>query len=69
MRKHPHIHSLHARLAARLADERGSAAIEYVGLGLVVSMLMAAVASAIDSAMGERLATAIVERLIEFVSG
>lgn len=57
-------HQRHAR-----PGEQGSAAVEYVGLGLVVSMLMAAVASAIDSALGERLASAIVERLVEFVNG
>lgn len=51
------------------AGEHGSAAVEYVGLGLVVSMLMTAVASAIDSSMGEKVASAIVERLVAFVSG
>lgn len=58
---------LRACLTARLHAERGSVAVEYVGLGLVVSMLMASVATAIDSAMGERLARAIVERMIEMV--
>lgn len=50
------------------ADDLGSAAVEYVGLGVVVSMLMAAAASAVDSALGERLATALVERLIDAVA-
>ena len=58
---------VHAALTDRLRAERGSVAVEYVGLGLVVSMLMASVATAIDSAMGERLARAIVERMIELV--
>lgn len=49
--------------------ERGSVSVEYVGLALVVSMLMTAVASAVDSALGERLARAVIERLISFVSG
>jgi len=49
-------------------DERGSAAVEYVGLAVVVSMLMAAMASAVDSELGARLAKAVVEALISAVS-
>lgn len=56
------------RLAALARAERGSAAVEYVGLALVVSMLMTGAASAVDSALGERLARAIVERLVALVS-
>lgn len=53
----------------RLQSQRGSVAVEYIGLGVVVSLLMASVASAVDSALGERLARALVVRLIELVSG
>jgi hypothetical protein len=42
--------------------------VEYIGLGVVVSMLMAAVASVIDSAAGERLANAIVSKLLEQIT-
>lgn len=46
----------------------GSAAVEYVGLALVVSTLMASIAVAIDSALGERLARAIVARLLDAIA-
>lgn len=55
--------------AAEHERNRGSAAVEYVGLALVVSMLMASLASAVDSAMGERFARAVLTRLVGFVSG
>jgi Flp pilus assembly pilin Flp len=48
--------------------QQGSATIEYVGLALVVSMLMAALASAIDSAMGEQLARALIKRLVDAIN-
>jgi len=43
--------------------------VEYVGLALVISMLMTAVGTAVDSALGERIAHVLVERLISAVSG
>lgn len=52
---------------AHAQGERGSAAVEYVGLALVVSMLMTAIASAIDGALGQQLASAIARRLVEAV--
>jgi hypothetical protein len=55
------------RLHSLLADQRGSAAVEYVGLALVVSALLGSVAGAVDSALGERLARAIVHRLLDRV--
>jgi Flp pilus assembly pilin Flp len=56
-------------LRTRIARQQGSAAVEYVGLGVVVSMLMAAAASVVDSSAGERLAQAIVNRLLDQISG
>ena len=50
------------------AGERGSAAVEYVGLALVVSMLMTAIATAVDSALGDQLAHAIVTQLVHAVN-
>lgn len=60
--------SPHPHPRSRTADDCGSAAVEYVGLGVVVSMLMAAAASAVDSALGERLARLLVERLVDAVT-
>jgi Flp pilus assembly pilin Flp len=69
IQRHDTQHARAVTLLRRLrADEGGSAAVEYVGLGVVVSMLMAAGATAVDSALGERLARAIVERLIDAVT-
>jgi hypothetical protein len=53
--------------SASARAQSGSAAVEYVGLALVISMLMASVGAAIDSAWGERLATAIAKRLVAAV--
>ena len=47
--------------------EQGSAAVEYVGLAMVVSMLMAATARVVDSTLGNQFATAVVHRLIAVV--
>jgi hypothetical protein len=52
----------------RTNSERGSVAVEYVGLAVVIAMLTAAVGSAVDSAMGERIAHALVERLVSAVT-
>jgi len=49
------------------ASEQGSAAVEYVGLAMVVSMLMAATARVIDTSLGTQFAAAVVHRLIEVV--
>ena len=49
--------------------ERGSSTIEYVGLGSLATMLVTGVAAALDSAAGDRVATAVVRRLIASVSG
>lgn len=38
--------------------------VEYVGLGAISATLVSGVAAAIDSAAGDRLATAIVRRLL-----
>ncbi len=43
---------------------RGSTPVEYVGLAMVVSLLMGSIGGAIDSEAGERLAEAIVEKMI-----
>ena len=43
--------------------------MEYVGLGAVSAMLVSGVAAAIDSHAGDRVATAIVRRLIEVIGG
>jgi hypothetical protein len=59
----------YAWLARFRAETGGSAAVEYVGLAIVVSMLFAAAASAIDSATGQHLANAIVTRLVNAVVG
>lgn len=57
------------RLARRLhADERGSASVEYVGLALVVSMVMASVASAVDAGLGRRIVTAVLDRVLNQVA-
>lgn len=52
-----------------MREERGSATVEYVGLALVVSMLMTAVGAAVDSALGDRLAHAMVEQLVGAIVG
>lgn len=60
----------HAQVVMRLArldGERGSAAVEYVGLALVVSAMMAAIGGAVDSALGDRMAHAIVRHLLDRV--
>jgi Flp pilus assembly pilin Flp len=57
----------HASLRSR-AGERGSAAVEYVGLALVIATLMAAATSVVDSALGDKLAHVIVQQLVRAVS-
>lgn len=47
--------------------ERGSAAVEYIGLAMVISMLMAATARVIDTSLGTQFATAVIERMIAVV--
>lgn len=49
--------------------ERGSSTIEYVGLGSLATMLVTGIAAAFDSAAGDRVAAAVVRRLIAAVSG
>lgn len=53
----------------RRIRERGSSTIEYVGLGSLATMIVTGIAAAIDSAAGDRVATAVVRRLIAAVSG
>ncbi|MCW2922432.1 MAG: hypothetical protein JWL76_2306 [Thermoleophilia bacterium] len=55
--------------APRRLRERGSSTIEYVGLGSLATMLVTGIAAAIDSAAGDRVAAAVVRRLIAAVSG
>ena len=62
MRVRVFLHAVHA-------SQSGSAAVEYVGLALVVSALMGSIAGAIDSALGARLAHAIVRRILDRVGG
>lgn len=52
-----------------LGRERGSSMVEYVGLGAVATMLVSGVAAAADSAAGDRLASAIIRRLVAALSG
>lgn len=49
--------------------ERASSTIEYVGLGSLATMLVTGIAAAVDSAAGDRVAAAVVRRLIAAVSG
>ena len=63
-----HVETIRTQLRAALREESGSAAVEYVGLGIVVSMMMAAVASVVDSSVGEHLAQAIVNRLVDQIT-
>lgn len=49
--------------------ERGSSTIEYVGLGSLATMIVTGIAAAVDSAAGDRVAAAVVRRLIATVSG
>jgi hypothetical protein len=49
---------------ARFSGARGSASVEYVGLALVVSMMMASVANAVNSGLGERVVKEILDRLL-----
>ena len=53
----------------RRARERGSSTIEYVGLGSLATMIVTGIAAAVDSAAGDRVAAAVVRRLIAAVSG
>ncbi|MBC7462098.1 MAG: hypothetical protein H7287_12105 [Thermoleophilia bacterium] len=58
------IHQLHRR------DQReaGTSVVEYVGLGAVSAMLVSGIAAALDGHAGDRIATAIVKRIIEVIS-
>ncbi len=53
----------------RRDSERGSSTIEYVGLGSLATMIVTGIAAAVDSAAGDRVAAAVVRRLIAAVSG
>lgn len=53
----------------RRAVERGSSTIEYVGLGSLATMIVTGIAAAVDSAAGDRVAAAVIRRLIAAVSG
>lgn len=53
----------------RRPGEHGSSTIEYVGLGSLATMIVTGVAAAVDSAAGDRLAAAVIRRLIAAVSG
>lgn len=53
----------------RRTRERGSSTIEYVGLGSLATMIVTGIAAAVDSAAGDRVAAAVVRRLIAAVSG
>ncbi|MCW2972648.1 MAG: hypothetical protein JWN72_921 [Thermoleophilia bacterium] len=48
--------------------EAGTSVVEYVGLGAVGAMLVSGVAAALDGHAGDRIATAIVKRIIEVIS-
>lgn len=50
------------------ARERGATMVEYVGLGAVSAMLVSGIAAALDSAAGDRVASALVKRLLEAIS-
>jgi hypothetical protein len=49
--------------------EAGSSMVEYVGLGALSTLLVTGVAGALGSTVGDRLATAVVHRLLEAISG
>lgn len=53
----------------RRAGEHGSSTIEYVGLGSLATMIVTGIAAAVDSTAGDRVAAAVVRRLIAAVSG
>lgn len=55
--------------ARRAAPEAGSSLVEYVGLGALSAMLVTGIATAIDSAAGDRLAAVVIRRLLAAVSG
>jgi len=64
--------SIERRIAARIprADrEAGTSVVEYVGLGAVAALLVSGLAAALDGHAGDRIATAVVKRLIEVISG
>ena len=65
----PHLRRRFVRPFDRSEAERGSSVVEYVGLGAVATMLVSAVAAAVDSAAGDRLGAAIVRHLVEAISG
>jgi hypothetical protein len=65
----PHLFDRLRRRSRPNHSEAGASAVEYVGLGAVSAMLVSGLAAAIDSHAGDRVATAIVRRLIEVVSG
>ena len=48
--------------------EAGTSMVEYVGLGAVGTMLVSGIAAALDGHAGDRIATAIVKRIIEVIS-
>jgi hypothetical protein len=57
-------------LAARpVSREAGTSVVEYVGLGAVSAMLVSGIAAALDGHAGDRIATAIVKRLIDVIGG
>ena len=43
--------------------------VEYVGLGALATMIVSAVAAAVDSAAGDRLGAAVVRRLLSAIAG
>lgn len=49
--------------------ERGSSAVEYVGLGALATLLVSGLAAALDSRAGDRLGAAVVERLLAAIAG
>ena len=62
------IHRLH-HLRHRDHREAGTSVVEYVGLGAVSALLVSGIAAALDGHAGDRIATAIVKRIIEVISG
>ena len=49
--------------------EAASSTIEYVGLGSLATLLVTGLAAALDSAAGDRVAAAVVRRLVEAITG
>ena len=51
------------------SPEHGSSTVEYVGLGALATMIVSGLAAATDSGVADQLGAAIVQRLVEAISG